>query len=922
VKARLIPVGDVALVVIQDLDPTLSETARDAEIGTTLVHELGHVLFVQEFEKIQQNPALKKMLWGAYVANVKSKKGDVPSSYTLDRHGFEEWYSDQTAAYVYDFEKKASNAKDSYFKQIARKLRSLFDEVNRLLGGRIELDATFKKYMEGVIDANQSNRAGRPSFAQQLMVREFIADIGKRIPKRAFNSMANTSKGMIKNSSAWRVFNRFALTSDDFLRNAAHGEGGKNIADFFHKMTGTGGDIGFLKAAGNQNRKFLVKFANIFELDSIATEKDFESDRVINAFELVEDEDVTTEQLKSMDTQTAKDALAIRLLLLEMHRYTFDSKTGRIIYPVKFRENYFPRSIDLFEVDSRQAEFVQLLIDHGIPEDDAKATLDTILNNNVDELEVGDGDTRDTRFGEDPLSQAMAKHYRSSKAGNRAAFDEALAAAQSNNDYTFEQFFDELKKQNPKENTINKPLHDLGPNATKAEILEAINAHWDDLTRRQRMSPGMDPALKRTLDGIPTTSLRNAKFIVDPRHALIRYSNALTRKVEFERRGGYAKLTEDMSKIPEEYRRDIEHTVERTLGKITAGTNMRRANSVGLVTTVFTTLLMTVAGSLPDFSGIAVRSKEFNNLKSFMKVTGEAFNGPELRKFAESVGVVHSEAMENAFIGLGEQDYTMAWARTANMYFFRYTGLAMYTRFVRTVAVGMGREFIINTAQKKDFGTREERYLEELGLVRDDVLAWLDTDRDLETETGKKISAGISRFAEESIIRPDSAQRPSWANDPHFQLLFHLKSYYYAFGKTIMGGVFGEAKKRMAEGGGTMDAAMPAVLLAATIFPLTMLGLEMRELFKYMFQLVVPGAEADGYTFRSNYMDNSEYAWEIFNRSGVTGPFAMVITSLDAIEYEGLAAPLTANVPVFDLFDDTFFDGDWKRPIPVLNNIQ
>ena len=935
VKGRYVSNGRQSIIVIRDLDisdGSRSESGKlpDAEVAAIVAHELGHHLFQQEFAKIKADPGLKSKLWKAYLDDVQKKGEQSPSQYTLDVRGFEEWYADQVAANVY---KSAQNTKltaqgskeaRDYFKAIARKLKNFFKQVNKALGNRLDENAVFKTYMDGVVEANKNNTVKTETVLQSVVIKDLISDVSKKMPRKTLAGITNTAKGILNNSGASRAFTKYALTADDFLRNAKHGPAGKNLADLFHKTTGSGGELGFLTAATLENSKFLKKFGDIFGLDSTSPDKAFESERVVNAFLLAENELITSEQLRGETTQAAKDALAIRALLEEAHAYTI-GKDGKIIYAVRKRKDYFPRSIDTSQIADRPDEFVQFLVDNGMSQEAAMDVRDNILNNNIEEIDVPDGDPEitDTRFDDSPLGQlGLAKYYRSSKSGDRNKFNEIISAAiDPSNGFDLIDLVQALRDRYPN-NLLNAPLYEMDSSSDSETIQAKLEEHWDTVSRKARLSPGSSPSLQRTLDGVSTEALRDSGFILDPRVAFINYINALTRKVEFERRGGYARVAGLMLDIPEEFHSEIETTIHAMLGKVSVGKNMRRANSVGLVSTVFTTLLLATVGSTTDFAGIATRSKEFGNVMNALTVAKEAFSGPELRRFAESVGVVQSEAMENAFIGLGEQDQVDGWARRANMYFFRYTGLTMYTRFVRTFAVGMGREFIISTAQKDGFGAREQRYLEELGLTREEVNNWIASDQDMDTEAGKKVAAGIARFAEESVVRPDSSTRPSWANNPYFQLLFHLKSYLYAFGKTVLSGVYNETKARRLEGGSMIDAAMPAIMLGATLFPLTMMGLELRELQKYLMQLVIPFSEATPYTFKSNYMDGGEYTWEILDRSGIFGPASIAVGTVAAIPYEGLAAPFTANIPAFDMFDDFVFDGDAKRVVPVLNNIQ
>ena len=59
---------------------------------------------------------------------------------------------------------------------------------------------------------------------------------------------------------------------------------------------------------------------------------------------------------------------------------------------------------------------------------------------------------------------------------------------------------------------------------------------------------------------------------------------------------------------------------------------------------------------------------------------------------------------------------------------------------------------------------------------------------------------------EGAILRPNASMRPSWASDPHFALLFHLKQFTYAMQKVLLERVANEAKH------GNLDPAIGMVL--------------------------------------------------------------------------------------------------------------
>ena len=185
-----------------------------------------------------------------------------------------------------------------------------------------------------------------------------------------------------------------------------------------------------------------------------------------------------------------------------------------------------------------------------------------------------------------------------------------------------------------------------------------------------------------------------------------------------------------------------------------------------------------------------------------------------------------------------------------------------------------------------------------------------------------KVAPAIARFANEAIIRPNAAQRPVWASNPWFMLLWHLKSYFYAYGKTVVGGLGREIKNRFGEAGAFAGAAPIIILAAGLMLPLTMIGLAFREWAKWFGKWLLPGVEADGFTFQSRYMSTPEYTMDIVDRSGILGPFTLMRSTYEGFERDGVPfGAVIANVPAVDAIDDSLFDGDAARLIPIVNNV-
>jgi hypothetical protein len=922
-QGRYLPTEDAHVIVLNDTNVEAG-TATDALLGTVLAHEVGHIVFQEEYDNLMAGPkneARRKMLWEAFKKNLENMD-TIPDQYDLTKEGFEEWYADQVAAYVYDKSKSAKTGADSYFKSIAKKLRDFFTQVNRMLGGRVTQDATFAEYMDGVVGAHTANRKSIISdsdgrvlgMAEKLGVREMVQEIQAQDWFNSFKGNYEQLVQRIMRSPTYKWFSKWLATSTGYLRDL--GPVGEELAQFFDNKSQSLEETGFHQAKLITFNRFTRRLGAIFALDTTTSEKDWASPEVQDVLLLAEDESVTDADLaaRTLSDRTddaAKKALEVRGLFSEIFDdYITNKATGNTWFAIRKRQNYAPRMLDFVKIEQNPEAFTEFLRQQGVDQARIDMVMESLASSEMSE-DITNGVQQEDGLTE---SEKIAK-YRKQISGREAR---------------------------------------LSPSPDQAAVRGALDQTIKD--RKARLSPGMDQAAARALQDIATADMRNAisgdenGFLVPPGLAMIQYFHQVTRKVEFERRGGFDHIASLIDQLPEEERGFVDTIVQGNLGKRGQGMNShwRTFNSIAAVHTVATTLLFTVFASVTDLAGIATRMKEFDNFDEFLKfakIGGQAFRQSykkdgmfdrlydwagfetdrEMIDFAGDVGTVSMEALDNMFISVGELDFADAWARKSMSTFFDYTGLQWYTRATRVFATKMGERFIIRSATKDNFTARDERYLSELGLTREQVLENynVETDTlDLYRPNADAVSKAIARFAEEAIIRPNPAQRPSWANNPYLTIVWQLKSYFYAYGKTVIGGIGREVKNRYNEDGDFQGGAATLLLAAGFMIPLTMVGLEMREYMKYGIQALLPGIDASGSTFRSDYMDNGEYMWEIFNRSGILGPLSIGVTSVESLKWEGLAGPLISNIPFVDAFDDTFMDGDWNRPIPVLNNIQ
>jgi hypothetical protein len=186
-------------------------------------------------------------------------------------------------------------------------------------------------------------------------------------------------------------------------------------------------------------------------------------------------------------------------------------------------------------------------------------------------------------------------------------------------------------------------------------------------------------------------------------------------------------------------------------------------------------LPLALFGSIIDPLVLAVRTGEFQEAWGAYKHAITSLLGSrdmgELQRLAEDVGAVESAAAQDAVMGLYGGFELEGNLKKANDLYFTYNGMNGLTRALRVYATGAGVRFLQKHANN-------ERMLRELGLEKADVANGVDT-RDA------KIQAALGRFVDESVLHPNSQERPAWGNDPMWGLVFHLKQYVFSFHKVV-----------------------------------------------------------------------------------------------------------------------------------------
>lgn len=454
-------------------------------------------------------------------------------------------------------------------------------------------------------------------------------------------------------------------------------------------------------------------------------------------------------------------------------------------------------------------------------------------------------------------------------------------------------------------NQLNDPKARALVRKVVVEIIQEDDGVLDHLQESVwKMNPQRTVEKQRVLTaGIAPQKLR--AFSRPPIEAHVEYIKNLTRRVEWNRHTKNEQsqdiLGPMLEKLSSENRDKARQVIETYLGyqKSPMSPFWRGVNSWAQVAQFYMTIPFAVLASLTEFAGPMIRSKELTGLvDGYKTIISTIKDKKEAEILARDLGVISTETIATVFLTEADRQFMTESARNASDAFFKYTGLTGFTKFTRVFASKMAINFVIRHSDPSTMNENSLRYLEELGVTPEDVKVWLRSDRNMETDEGKKVGKAISRFVEDSILRPNAAERPLWASDPRFALIWQLKGFFWSYGKVIMAGVAREARTRLNNGetvaaGYTSTAALLALAAVATL-PLAMLGMELREYAKYTLAAVTPGIDTSNRYFRSDKMDWPTYMAEIVDRSGVYGPFTILAMMQQKAEWG--KSPIT---PIF-----------------------
>jgi hypothetical protein len=326
--------------------------------------------------------------------------------------------------------------------------------------------------------------------------------------------------------------------------------------------------------------------------------------------------------------------------------------------------------------------------------------------------------------------------------------------------------------------------------------------------------------------------------------------------------------------------------------------------------------------SLADPVGILVRGGSMDTALASMRALAKK---SEAREVAEKLGIINVYAINEMLGGVYGSNFMRGKSKIWNERFFKWIGLSALTKHTRIMATGAAIEFILSHARSNtDLSTR---FLDELNLTREDIrieangtlairnrpemdLLWNEFEATgdpsvlTEIDREERVRRAIARFVDEAVLRPNAATRPIWASDPHFALIFHLKSFIYTFHNQILRRVFNE----VTEGNFT-----PLLLLFVYV-PAMMAADFLRDIFRFGFN--------DESPLKKNW-SLWDYSTNAAERAGLPGISTFLLDAQQDRQFGGLGiesflGPTAASV--FNL-DDILFDSDQGRYQALLDQL-
>lgn len=332
---------------------------------------------------------------------------------------------------------------------------------------------------------------------------------------------------------------------------------------------------------------------------------------------------------------------------------------------------------------------------------------------------------------------------------------------------------------------------------------------------------------------------------------------------------------------------------------------LKRMSALAVLYQNFRLLAFGIFSQVVDLGTVGARAGDFGLFgKELARIMAASSRADQL-DMAKAIGAIRDDLTEHVLNDSTDVLAGFKWIRDANNALFRYNLMHGATNAMRAVAVSIGRQVILQSAERGPQDAEAVKQLAKIGLTMERAQAWAATRNEggapgvmnAALEEWADVYGALNQFVDESVVRPTPMTRPLWGSDQRFAVLWHLKSFMWAYHEAIFRRVWQEGKD--AKG---LQRALPFLTLAAFTLPLAAAGMELRWL------LAPPKVRPEG---------GWDYFMETVQRAGLLGLYQMWADFDDAEDYGRLAILSAAGPTLGQLEEITTKDMDYWAPRAV-----
>ncbi|CAM3844709.1 NADAR family protein [Parendozoicomonas haliclonae] len=910
-----------------------------------LAHELAHV-YVNDYLLNNVNPAQFQKLMRAYTkdrnsAGVKQwNNGRTFNPHTnkwsddpwTDDAGRDEWLADKVAAEVIHMIRtgKRGGDKDNakVFNALKSRLSAMFKAVADFIHRRFKRDQTVSETLDDLLDSHAEYKPESTRFeaAYSQTTQQFAqSPMAKGIADIVRGMMARLKAGTLFHPNEG-LLGRMT-TGDGQLRHLS-----KNLADLF--FVGAGKAKTFREGWFNRRAKDrgmweaqMQKLLNEFgvqepnSLDILKALKKGETPELKNAARFNAAWKELQEAGEGADlSNVSEDAKKIRKFL-DM----FYDKYAKPNMPTLGRiKNYIPYYYKAPAIESRRKEFIEILKNHRFGSIEANELANKLIEG-AGSFEENYGDLAETTspsfthnrerilrdpdlhkalldagFVVDNGAEVLAQYVHATT--GRGSFENTMGGFHP---------YENWRETNDPEKNVNNLLHYLSVNTGKPFAGKTLEEKVDSLASKLGITLQGSTAAERVKD----LGVKSGWVKYDPKAPddLTVYSPN-------------AKIRHEMESLSGNDRERAQAIVKGYLGRYQKEmpTNARKWQSRTMAYISYLTLAFSTVASIPDFGAIMIRARTAGGWPAVKAVTKTIMSYSDARERAQMMGFINSRMSQAALQEAYGISFADPLAKNSADLLFKMNGQEAYTNMTRIMANAVGEAVLRNNLDRIKHGTAKQKKialeeLDSLGIDKDTLDRWVkggapvwspEKDTPLNTDA-KQVNDALHQFVDEAVLRPNAAQRPVWANNPWFGLIWQLKSFSYAFGKVITEGIWTEMKKQYAHADGgaakkTAAATLPLAYSLAVMAPFAALTLALRE-------AITKEEEEE--------RDEWQYMGELLSRSGMLGPLDLAMGTLGRWDQQGVGALSPGFSKAASIWEADGMAEHMNQMIPVLSQM-